>query len=460
MAAGKTTVARALAVRLGWRAEDVDELIEARERRPVAEIFARQGEQYFRTVERDILRLLLPIRHAVVATGGGTFMDVDNRAAINLDGLSVWFDVPFETVVSPHPRRRPTAAGSRPTADGTPVRRPPDGLCPGTPAARSRSCARRGDRRADPRPDSERLKGDRALSGHLRHPRQPRGTRHGPGGVAAGHLRPRAGARRPGWLRCRSQRRHRSRARAQSPVGDPRQPRQGRPAAWTMAAASIRSRGSPPRGPARRSRRTTVSTCATCLLAPSSSMTASRSAMARRSTRITTSSTATTRDAHSIPLSATCACSATPTCRWSSSMRRVISAARFPRTPCTRSRCGRYEIARERRFGRSATRRRSACGLRDVRFRLEHARAAPGAVSRRDRAAKDRRRRVAAHAGQSIGYWALRLYRLRSGSTRRARRLEGRYATAAPSALRGVSAPPDTHRPRRAIPGPNQSRSR
>ena len=44
MAAGKTTVARALAARLGWRAEDVDELIEARERRPVAEIFARQGE--------------------------------------------------------------------------------------------------------------------------------------------------------------------------------------------------------------------------------------------------------------------------------------------------------------------------------------------------------------------------------------------------------------------------------
>jgi shikimate kinase len=116
MAAGKTTVARALAVRLGWRAEDIDELIEARERRPVAEIFARRGEQYFRTVERDILRLLLPIRHAVVATGGGTFMDVENRTAINLDGLSVWLDVPFETVVSriPADGRRPLAADRRP----------------------------------------------------------------------------------------------------------------------------------------------------------------------------------------------------------------------------------------------------------------------------------------------------------------------------------------------------------
>ena len=112
MAAGKTTVARALAARLGWRAEDIDELIEARERRPVADIFARQGEAYFRTVEREILRLLLPLRHAVVATGGGTFMDVENRTAINLDGLSVWLDVPFDTVLSrvPADGRRPLAA--------------------------------------------------------------------------------------------------------------------------------------------------------------------------------------------------------------------------------------------------------------------------------------------------------------------------------------------------------------
>ena len=112
MAAGKTTVARALAARLGWRAEDVDELIEARERRTVADIFARQGETYFRGVEREILRLILPLRHVVVATGGGTFMDPDNRAAINLDGLSVWLDVPFDVVLSrlPADGRRPLAA--------------------------------------------------------------------------------------------------------------------------------------------------------------------------------------------------------------------------------------------------------------------------------------------------------------------------------------------------------------
>jgi shikimate kinase len=112
MAAGKTTVARALAARLGWQVEDVDALIEARERRAIADIFARQGEAYFRSVEREILRLLLPLRHVVVATGGGSFMDPENRAAINMDGVSVWLDVPFEEVIAriPADGRRPLAA--------------------------------------------------------------------------------------------------------------------------------------------------------------------------------------------------------------------------------------------------------------------------------------------------------------------------------------------------------------
>ena len=112
MAAGKTTVARALAARLGWRAEDIDALIEARERRTVAEIFAKNGEPYFRAVEREILRMLLPLRHVVVATGGGTFMDPENRGAINMDGVSVWLDVPLEEVIArlPADGRRPLAA--------------------------------------------------------------------------------------------------------------------------------------------------------------------------------------------------------------------------------------------------------------------------------------------------------------------------------------------------------------
>ena len=112
MAAGKSTVARALAARLGWQAEDVDALIEARERRTIADIFQHHGEPYFRAVERDILKLLLPLRHVVVATGGGTFMDPENRGTINMDGVSIWLDVPLEELIAriPADGRRPLAA--------------------------------------------------------------------------------------------------------------------------------------------------------------------------------------------------------------------------------------------------------------------------------------------------------------------------------------------------------------
>jgi shikimate kinase len=112
MAAGKTTVARALARRLGWQAADIDALIEQRERQTVADIFAKRGEPHFRAVERAILLDQVARRHLVVATGGGTFVDPQNRAAINADGVSVWLDVPLERVAArvPNDGRRPLAA--------------------------------------------------------------------------------------------------------------------------------------------------------------------------------------------------------------------------------------------------------------------------------------------------------------------------------------------------------------
>lgn len=112
MLAGKSTVARSLGQRLGWRVEDVDERIEARERMSVAQIFASRGEAHFRMVEREVVRALLPPRNVVVATGGGTFVDPENRAAMNEDGFSVWLDVPFDVVLKrlPPDGRRPLAA--------------------------------------------------------------------------------------------------------------------------------------------------------------------------------------------------------------------------------------------------------------------------------------------------------------------------------------------------------------
>ena len=112
MAAGKTTVAKALARRLGWEVVDIDEVIEQRERQTVAEIFSRQGEPPFRALERQALLDHVSRRHLVVATGGGTFADVQNRAAINADGVSVWLDVPLDRLIDrvPADGRRPLAA--------------------------------------------------------------------------------------------------------------------------------------------------------------------------------------------------------------------------------------------------------------------------------------------------------------------------------------------------------------
>jgi shikimate kinase len=112
MGAGKTTVARALSRRLGWRAEDVDERIESREGRRVSEIFAQRGEPYFRDAERAVLQELLPQRQLIVATGGGTFAEADNRAVMLADGAVAGLDVPLARVLERVPRdgRRPLAA--------------------------------------------------------------------------------------------------------------------------------------------------------------------------------------------------------------------------------------------------------------------------------------------------------------------------------------------------------------
>jgi shikimate kinase len=112
MGAGKSTVARALGRRTGWRVDDIDERIEAREHRAVSTIFAQQGEPYFRQLERVVLGELLPLRHVVVATGGGTFAEPDNRALMLADGAVAWLDLPFAKVVErvPADGRRPLAS--------------------------------------------------------------------------------------------------------------------------------------------------------------------------------------------------------------------------------------------------------------------------------------------------------------------------------------------------------------
>jgi shikimate kinase len=112
MGAGKSTVARALAKRLHWRAADIDERIEQLEQRDIPTIFRQSGEAYFRAVERRVLLDLVPERGVVIATGGGTPVDPANLALMLRDGAVAWLDLPFDGVVAriPPDGRRPLAS--------------------------------------------------------------------------------------------------------------------------------------------------------------------------------------------------------------------------------------------------------------------------------------------------------------------------------------------------------------
>jgi len=115
MAAGKSTVGRALANRLQWAFRDLDELIEEREQLSVAEFFSEKGEAAFRKAEATMLEEIQQLRHAVVATGGGTFENLSSRTIIIDDGVAVWLDISIETALSrlSDDRTRPLASNQK-----------------------------------------------------------------------------------------------------------------------------------------------------------------------------------------------------------------------------------------------------------------------------------------------------------------------------------------------------------
>ena len=100
MGAGKSSVGAALGRRLGWPFEDLDERIQAGEKRSIEDIFRHSGEVAFRQLEHAALASLvaeLGVSAKVVAVGGGAFVQANNAALLQAEGLStIFLDAPVE----------------------------------------------------------------------------------------------------------------------------------------------------------------------------------------------------------------------------------------------------------------------------------------------------------------------------------------------------------------------------
>jgi shikimate kinase / 3-dehydroquinate synthase len=99
MGAGKTSIGKRLAARLGLPFRDADTEIETAAGCTIAEIFERFGEREFRAGERRVITRLLTAGPLVLATGGGAFMDEETRAAIRRDAVSLWLRCPLPTLL-------------------------------------------------------------------------------------------------------------------------------------------------------------------------------------------------------------------------------------------------------------------------------------------------------------------------------------------------------------------------
>jgi len=99
MGTGKTAVGKKLAKKKKWQFVDLDELIELREKREISDIFAKEGEPYFRRLEKKILREVAEEKKFVVACGGGIVIDKDNIEIMKDTGAIVCLAATPEVIV-------------------------------------------------------------------------------------------------------------------------------------------------------------------------------------------------------------------------------------------------------------------------------------------------------------------------------------------------------------------------
>jgi shikimate kinase/3-dehydroquinate synthase len=117
MGAGKTSIGRRLAARLGLPFRDADAEIELAAGCTIPELFSRYGEGDFRAGERRVIRRLLSGDPLVLAFGGGAFMDRETRAAVRDEAIAIWLRCPLHTLL-----RRVAGRDNRPLlADGDPA---------------------------------------------------------------------------------------------------------------------------------------------------------------------------------------------------------------------------------------------------------------------------------------------------------------------------------------------------
>lgn len=105
MGAGKSTIGRRLARRLGLEFIDTDAAIEDAAGLSAAEIFERFGEKEFRDGERRLVARLIDGSVRVVATGGGVFVDPQTRKLLNERAITIWLDAPVDVLAERTSRR-------------------------------------------------------------------------------------------------------------------------------------------------------------------------------------------------------------------------------------------------------------------------------------------------------------------------------------------------------------------